>query len=393
VYADRLMLFEEAGSPFRVAVGRDVAEAIERIISPALELGLAAGRREQARYRQAMAELVRNAGGSLPFIAYAEMAASQAQADSGFAEATRLRIAVGAQPEGTVAPGEFGPAGPQEAYALPDLCLCAPSPAAVSDAPAVVVARMHHHLLLPGWLTTFHDDPAAVEAQVAGWLSTGLGRRTMALATSRRNKGFYRWPGRRMLVSPVDHEGRAGELSARDARVVVTTDGELALLDEQQRPAHLYPMLADLTRYPPVAALTPGLVAHPRVEVAEGTAVRVRVGDAVLQRRSWDLDLTAFAKASSPWESFTALRQAALDEGLPRFCFLRVGSERKPYCIDTRSHFAADLVSYLARRDPRARAEEMLPGPDELWLQDERGHYTSELRVQFLRVPDGTPGA
>jgi Lantibiotic dehydratase, N terminus len=391
VYADRLMLFEEAASPFRIAIGRDIAEAIERIVSPALELGLAAGRREQAAYRQAMTKLVEDAGGSLPFTEYAEKGAIQVPAGSGFAEATRLRIAAGPQSEGTVAPDALGPANPDEAYALPDLCLRAPGPAAVTGLPEIVVARMHHHLLLPGWLTTFHDAPAAIEAQVSGWLATGFGQRTLALATSRRNKGFYRWPGRRMLVAPVDHEGRPGGESARDARVVVTADGELTLLDGQGRPAFLYPMLADLTGYPPIAALTPGLVSHPAVEVAEGIPARVLVGKAVLQRRRWELDLSALAEASSPWESFIALRRIALDAGLPRFCFLRVGSERKPYCIDTGSHFAADLVSYLARRDPRARAEEMLPGPDELWLQDERGHYTSELRVQFLRLPGRSP--
>ena len=388
VYADRLMLFEESSSPFRVGIGQDVADAIERIVSPVLELGLAAGRREQAAYRQAMTELVEGAGGSLPFTEYAEKAAAQVQAASGFAESTRLRLAAGLQSEGTVAPDALGPAAPGDAYALPDLCLRAPDPAAVGDGPEVVVARMHHHLLLPGWLTTFHDDPATIEAQVNDWLATESGRRTVALATSRRNKGFYRWPGRRLLVSPVDHEGQADAESARDARVVVTEDGELALLDGHRRPSFLYPMLADLTSYPPVAALTPGLVTHPRVLVDDGAAVRVRVGEAVLQRRSWELDLSLQAAASTSWESFVALRRSVLDRGLPRFCFLRVGSERKPYCIDTASPFAADLVSYLARRDPQARADEMLPGPGELWLQDERGHYTCELRVQFLRVPD-----
>jgi hypothetical protein len=40
----------------------------------------------------------------------------------------------------------------------------------------------------------------------------------------------------------------------------------------------------------------------------------------------------------------------------------------------------------MIRDDTRVTLEEMLPGPDQLWLQDDEGQrYTSELRLQVHR--------
>jgi hypothetical protein len=44
------------------------------------------------------------------------------------------------------------------------------------------------------------------------------------------------------------------------------------------------------------------------------------------------------------------------------------------------------------REDARVIFEEMLPGPEALWLRDERGRYTFELRVQAERwSPEAQP--
>ena len=37
--------------------------------------------------------------------------------------------------------------------------------------------------------------------------------------------------------------------------------------------------------------------------------------------------------------------------------------------------------------------EEMLPGPDECWLESDAGHHTSELRVVALGARQRTGGA
>jgi hypothetical protein len=99
------------------------------------------------------------------------------------------------------------------------------------------------------------------------------------------------------------------------------------------------------------------------------------------------VDLTELASLRGA-AAFRALRRQAVTSGLPRFVFVRSEAERKPLLIDTWSPFAVDMLGHLAARASHCRAEEMLPGPEELWLSDERGHYTCELRVQFLRDVD-----
>lgn len=214
---------------------------------------------------------------------------------------------------------------------------------------------------------------------------------TAALAATRRNKGFYRFPGPRVLVSPVDPEDRPGAVPA--TALTVSLDGDRPCLRRPDGTALLlYPTLADLSTYPPVAALTSAPVLHRRVRPVAGALGRVHVGGAVYQRAAWELPLADLAGRRGA-AAFLAVRALAVRLGLPRFVFVRVAGERKPVLIDTCSPFAVDLLCHLARDHATGRAEEMLPGPEDLWLADERGRYTCELRVQFLRrVPDGEAG-
>jgi hypothetical protein len=71
--------------------------------------------------------------------------------------------------------------------------------------------------------------------------------------------------------------------------------------------------------------------------------------------------------------------------GWPRFVFMRSSTERKPYLIDTASPFALELLLYLSRAAEQLSVEEMYPAPEQLWLKDERGRYTCEMRMQAVR--------
>ncbi|HEU0088991.1 MAG TPA: lantibiotic dehydratase [Pseudonocardiaceae bacterium] len=384
IYADRLILFEEASSPFHLRIGRALARAIERQVGAGLDLSAAGGARIQQDHQEQMAGLLRDAGGSMRFTDYAASAKPQQDLRSTFGghrHAVPVDVPAGADVDLPVPEG----VDPPQRYALPDICLCEP----FGDRPQVLLARVHHHLLLEGWLTTFVDDPGRITAQVQTWLTRSVpGRRLAGLATTRRNKGFYRFPGRRVIVTAVDHEG-GDEVVTGDELTVRLIDGRPRLIDREGRPVLLYPMLADLTTYPPVAALTDVPVLHLPVRQATPSRPlgRVRVGAAVYQRACWRLDLTELRKAGGS-TAFLALRRIARRERLPRFVFVRAETERKPLLIDTWSPFAVDLLCHLAQQVSWCRAEEMLPAPEQLWLCDERGHYTCELRVQFLRGLD-----
>lgn len=168
IYADRMILFEEAGSPFRLRVGADLARAVERSVAAGLDLSAEAGQQAQAGYRRQVAGVLREAGGALPFPEYAERARP----------ADELRSAFGGEEDPLVVPagGDVQLAGPPpeavtpgQRYALPDLCLLGPDPAAVSASPGCCS---------PGCTTTCSSTAGSPPS-----------RRTPAGSTRRRGPG------------------------------------------------------------------------------------------------------------------------------------------------------------------------------------------------------------
>jgi hypothetical protein len=185
------------------------------------------------------------------------------------------------------------------------------------------------------------------------------------------------------VVTADDSENRPGSVAAAACTVAVH-GGEPCLVGPDGAPLLLYLPLADLVTYQPLAALaSPALVQAP-VRVPGGCAGPVFAGGAVYQRRRWHVDFSPMIGRAGP-HAFIWMRRLVSAHGLPRFVFVRTRHERKPYLVDLASPFALDLLRHILREAAECVVEEMSPGPDELWLRDERGRYTAELRVQFLR--------
>jgi hypothetical protein len=154
-------------------------------------------------------------------------------------------------------------------------------------------------------------------------------------------------------------------------------------LDESGREVAVYLPLSDYVKFPPYAAIS-----HPQVMHAvfdDPFAVpAVVIDDVVYQRARWELDAAALSVAQ-PQARFLEMRRFARSSGAGRFVFCRTNRERKPYLIDLASVLSADLVGHVVKDSSRVSAEEMRPGPDQLWLRDDQGcRYTSELRMQLV---------
>jgi hypothetical protein len=131
---------------------------------------------------------------------------------------------------------------------------------------------------------------------------------------------------------------------------------------------------------------------HVRRRPAELTHLpRVCVGRFVVARETWWLDPDAVER----WSAYApanrqALRRQQLDHGLPDLVYAKFEEEQKPVFLDFANPLLVDVAARLwAATEGPVRVTEMLPGPDELWLADRRGRYTSELRIGFYR-PDGS---
>jgi len=112
-----------------------------------------------------------------------------------------------------------------------------------------------------------------------------------------------------------------------------------------------------------------------------GHGDRITVGQTVLRRETW-----AASAGSIPPEpgGFAAWARSL---GLPRRIFCRPPGEAKPVYVDLESRLLTNSLHRMLRRagdrDPETsvRFTEMLPGPDECWLEHEGARYTSELRL------------
>jgi hypothetical protein len=377
LYTDRLIVNEEASSPFRVRVGRKAAARLAATVSPILDFCADYGAQVQEKFSRSVADALEAGETTLSFHRYA----------------SRLRSLSPSLPP--VRPVRLGPDGRLDLctdlaaaadggprFALPDICLARGAEGAIRP----ILSSMHHQLLTAGWLFTFYPNVSRVEREAADWIRAHAPWPLVELATGRHNKGYYSFPGARAAHSPAELARGQGEgvvFPASELRVKVE-GGRPTLCGPSGDRIELYLPLADLTLHAPFTALSAPPVVFAPIATGAAHTPRLDVDGATYQRERWALP-TAGWKSLSGWSLFRAMQRLRDRLGLPRFVFARVPGERKPFLVDVMCPFALDLLKHLARDTDTVAVEEMLPSPDELWLRDERGRYTFELRIQAKR--------
>jgi hypothetical protein len=118
---------------------------------------------------------------------------------------------------------------------------------------------------------------------------------------------------------------------------------------------------------------------------------RVTIDRLVVARESWSFapSQLAFAFEAAPASRFLGARRWAEAAGLPRFVFAKSAVELKPFYVDLESPALIELFCKVVRKakekvggETPVGLTEMLPGPEELWLEDDAGdRYTCELRT------------
>ncbi len=121
---------------------------------------------------------------------------------------------------------------------------------------------------------------------------------------------------------------------------------------------------------------------------------RITLDRLVIYRESWSFPASElpFVYAKDELERFLAARRWAHAHGMPRFVFVRVPVEVKPFYLDFDSPIYVDIFAKMIRRtaehgqeDGRVGVAEMLPDPTQMWLPDAQDQrYASELRLVAL---------
>jgi hypothetical protein len=121
---------------------------------------------------------------------------------------------------------------------------------------------------------------------------------------------------------------------------------------------------------------------------------RVLIDRLVIHRETWRFrkDELDFAVEKDEAKRFLGARRWMKSHGLPQKMFVKSALEVKPFYVDLESPVLAEILCRAIRRinspggeDEELVFSEMLPGPQQLWLQDTKGaSYTSELRFAVV---------
>jgi len=109
---------------------------------------------------------------------------------------------------------------------------------------------------------------------------------------------------------------------------------------------------------------------------------RFTTGRLVLFRRRWIVPPGELPEAADA-ALFAGVARWRRQHGIPHHVFLHTAADPKPFHADLESPLAVDLLRRAISGDTTLHVVEMLPGPGEMWVRDERGSYATELLLQL----------
>jgi hypothetical protein len=133
---------------------------------------------------------------------------------------------------------------------------------------------------------------------------------------------------------------------------------------------------------------------------------RITIDRLVVSRESWSFlaSTLPFMQYEDESQRYLEVRRWMLEHKLPRFVFVRVPVEIKPFYVDFSSPVYVEILVKMIRRMLASKhaaktitVSEMLPAPGQLWLPDSEGNaYSSEFRMvvrDLVDVPVPAPQA
>ncbi|CAL9602284.1 lantibiotic dehydratase [Streptomyces sp. enrichment culture] len=205
---------------------------------------------------------------------------------------------------------------------------------------------------------------------------------------------------RHALVRPDDYHVALVDLTSGAGRPRTVLSADVTVTE---RDGELVVVLPDGARFPAVDVFAHVLTTLAmdlfRILPEDGHTPRVTVDRLVVARETWrlpgpDLD---FADEKDEARRFVGARRWRARHGLPRYVFVVLPTEPRPFYVDFDSpvyvNILAKAVRRMVRKEPDGRAvvTEMLPTPEQAWLTDDQGRsYTSELR--FVAVEEEEQG-
>lgn len=400
MYADRTVLYEEClGSIERMEFGGALFDRIRASLELPLRVAACHARLRQAALEARASEVFAELSRESTEVSYGRFAhrlneAVEDDAPEGVGElgrfVERLHDAVArAERNGhaklTRDDLSFLPeyeAGAGGLVSSPDLMIAAPSLEALNRGDfTLILAELHDDVTL--WDTLMYFHPAREE--VGRCLRDALeDRRAFPelawIQFSRNNKCFaLELPGTTIELTASSPRNRALVVPVSDL-IVVNERGRLRL--RSRSTGRVLTLYCGLTN-----TLAEHVLSLPKVKAIEWargpSSPRVEVEGVVVQRRRWRFESVAVACEGSIDDElavFLAVNEFRLRHVLPPRVFMSTPLEPKPLFIDFANPFLARVFIQIARKG-RFVLEEMLPGPDDLWLVEGGARHCVELRT------------
>lgn len=276
-----------------------------------------------------------------------------------------------------------GPGWPQARYHSPDLMIAAADlPSLVRGDFVSVLNEIHtgvHSYTRPMFLGLHPDPDRLLRARVLD-----LGRPVVSTVEPRanalRSDHFPPVPDDIDIEATDARSWRAPDRVLPVAQLVVEElDGALVVRTRDGR--RTFDIVEVFEAYLQLASET-----HFTLLPSRGHMPRVTIDDLVVSRESWSFAPAelGFATANGV-ERFIGARRWAERNALPRFVFVRVPHEPKPYFIDLESPIYVEILAKFVRQASAIAISEMLPAIDQTWLVDAAGRtYTAELRMAMV---------
>ena len=273
---------------------------------------------------------------------------------------------------------DFGPAWPISVFHSPDIQIAAPDADAVERGDYLVVIGDYHPGTSPlgqGVFSYRHPDRQRFLETWGSDVGTPtiypLPPRVPQVPLTARLMPAANLPGDIVVLPPMpEARARAG------SRVVSATDLLVDGATITDRDGSFRAPLHFLFWLPMFVATVFGYEPFPKVEHME----RITVGRTVYSRESWRIPV-----GDCPTDPATVAGWAR-DHGMPRRVFVHMPDERKPTYLEVESTVLARIFCRQIRRrvdtpERLVSVSEMLPRPEDCWLELDGERYTSELRV------------
>jgi len=406
-YADRTPLYEECeGTYEKFQFSKKFFDDFQKRLEPILNLSAAHGTLLREHYQNLGKSVFHDLSPNGSPIAYARfITAVQQRQRAGKLSATSVRLErlrdnlahmVEQQSDGRVAKLSIDDLSQvlsdikiaDNCHISPDVMLAAPSFEKLCQGEYQLVLGESHQVIYV-WGSQLYFYPRRSDAEEEMQSHIGHMAQYTGLATilnERQHKGllYEAFPGTFIEVAAIPSQHAQARIPLVELDVVLEDDqlllrhrdtGQLLRLytagDEQ---LHLWALAV-----PRVMPIPVRLGTHtPRIEI----------NGAVYQRERWQLPTSEWRGGLATLTSaglFVRAQKIITRHHIPRYVFVHVASEPKPYYIDFANVFCLELLRQLLLVNEYVTFTEMHPGPEQLWLTEDNQHFCCEFRMTACR--------